>query len=367
MEAKPIPFNLDRTCSISFSEQLAAGLRDAIRIGYYPAGAVLPSKTAMAKSLGVSEIVVRTAYRKLSDEGIVVSRPRIGTVVQPPRAPVWRGHVLCVMTDHDFNFRLNSIVEMLRFQLTREGFLFSQVQILYERNGKPDFTAFDYSIKRSVDFVVLAFGDVTIERHLSQNGIPYAVLDGAWHGMKGCVGCLQFYYRKATEDFVKHCIAAKIRRVEIVCCNRKHPLCDPVGESLSHAGIAVSFSCVPSDSHFRRLEEVAKSGASFVRKVLGRKRRDAPELFFIMDDYLAAGFLAETVSMKINIPDDIRVVCCVTEGNRPYFGVSLAGFSIDPDEVGRLFADKLLAYLGHRRPFPNIVVDAAYVRGESFP
>jgi DNA-binding LacI/PurR family transcriptional regulator len=71
--------------------------------------------------------------------------------------------------------------------------------------------------------------------------------------------------------------------------------------------------------------------------------------------------------MKINIPDDIRVVCCVTEGNRPYFGVSLAGFSIDPDEVGRLFADKLLAYLGHRRPFPNIVVDAAYVRGESFP
>jgi DNA-binding LacI/PurR family transcriptional regulator len=364
---RPIPFSLDRTCGTSLSEQLAAGLRDAIHIGYYRSGAVLPSKEAVAAELGVSEIVARTAYRKLVAEGLVVSRPRIGTVVLPVKSTVWRGRILCVMTDHDFNFPLNSVVEILRSRLTYEGFLFSQVQILYDRAGNPDYTAFDYSIKRSVDFVILAFGDETIERRLSESGVPYAVFSGAWRGLKGCVGCLQFYKKGAISDFVKHCISSGVKNVTVACCNRETVFCDMLAAALADAGIAANMVSVHSDNHSRRLENVAKSGAAFAREAFSCARDELPDAVFVIDDYLATGILAEIVAMGLRIPEDIRVACCITEGNRPYSRMSLAGISVDPEAAGSRFADALLDHLKHHKPFANIVIDVPYVRGESFP
>jgi hypothetical protein len=46
-----VPFALDRTCKTSQSDQLATGLRDAIRIGYYRTGTALPSKETLASCL----------------------------------------------------------------------------------------------------------------------------------------------------------------------------------------------------------------------------------------------------------------------------------------------------------------------------
>lgn len=362
-----VPFALDRTCKKSLSDQLATGLRDAIRIGYYRTGTVLPSKESLASCLGVSEIVVRTAYGKLASEGLVVSRPRIGTVVLPAKSPVWRGQVLCVMTDHDFNFRLNTVVEMLRSGLTREGFLFSQVQILYDREEQPDYTAFDHSVKHAVDFAILAFGDETIERHLSESGVPYVVFGGAWSGLKGCIGCLQFYYRDAISDFVKHCLSSRVKDVMIACCNRTTPLCDMLADALSGAGIAADIACVPSDRHFNRLESVAQSGAAFARKTFSCSRDALPDVVYVTDDFLASGILAETAAMGLRIPEDIKMVCNITEGCRPYSKSSLAGISVDPASAGERFADALLEYLKCNKPFSNIVVNVPYVRGESFP
>ena len=364
---RKIPFSLDRTCGTSLAGQLAAGLRDAIHIGHYRPGTVLPSKEAVAAELGVSEIVARTAYRRLAAEGLVVSRPRIGTVVLPAKSTLWRGQILCVMTDHDFNFPLNSVVEILRSRLTHEGFLFSQVQILYDRTGKPDYTAFDHSVKRSVDFIILAFGDETIERHISESGVPYAVFSGAWRGLKGCAGCLQLYKKDAISDFAKHCLSSGVRNVTVACCNSETPFCDMLAAGLSGAGIAVDIACIASDNHSRRLENVARSGAAFARKAFSCARGKLPDAVFVVDDYLAAGILAETAAMGLRIPDDIRVACCITEGNRPYSNVSLAGISFDPETAGKRFADALLEHLKFHKPFANIVVDVPYVRGESFP
>ena len=213
--AKGMPFELDRACRTSLGDQLAAALRDAIRNRFYVSGDVLPSKEALARDLGVSEIVVRKAYRALASDGLVMARPRIGTVVLPKQTPVWRGHVLCVMSDHDFNFRVSTAVEIVRDRLTREGYLFSQVAALRDRDWKMDFTALDYSLRRSIDFVVLIFGDEEIERHLSSAGIPYAVVGGAWQDRPGCVGRIVCSSRRAVADFVSHCRAARIR---LPCC-----------------------------------------------------------------------------------------------------------------------------------------------------
>ena len=111
---KPLPFKLDRASPNSFKRQLVEGLREAIRISYYRAGDSLPSLSQAVGELGVSDIVVRGAYRTLSAEGLVVSRKGLGSVVRPSRTPVWRGHVLCVTTDFDFSIVQCGIVEKLR-------------------------------------------------------------------------------------------------------------------------------------------------------------------------------------------------------------------------------------------------------------
>ncbi|WNV74339.1 PLP-dependent aminotransferase family protein [Geodermatophilus sp. DSM 44513] len=72
---------------------LVAEVRGAVAEGRLAAGAVLPPTRTLAQDLGVSRGVVVEAYRRLADEGLVVSRVGAGTVVVgsvtgPPPAPV---------------------------------------------------------------------------------------------------------------------------------------------------------------------------------------------------------------------------------------------------------------------------------------
>ena len=100
------PFALDRTAGEGLGVQLTEGMREAIRIGFYRPGDLLPAVNPLADRLGVSEIVVRRAYRQLVEEGLLSARRRIGHCVRTSEKPLWRGHVLCVMTAHDLNPQL---------------------------------------------------------------------------------------------------------------------------------------------------------------------------------------------------------------------------------------------------------------------
>lgn len=53
-------------------------------------GTVLPDFDALAAELSISRPCVREALRRLADKGLVASRPRRGTVVQPPSQ--WSRH-----------------------------------------------------------------------------------------------------------------------------------------------------------------------------------------------------------------------------------------------------------------------------------
>lgn len=73
---------LDSGLPKTLTGQIEDGIRGLIAGGAYAPGDSLPARDVIAKSLGVSECVVRAALRRLAADGIVVSRPRIGCVVQ---------------------------------------------------------------------------------------------------------------------------------------------------------------------------------------------------------------------------------------------------------------------------------------------
>lgn len=82
-------FSLNRQGEQSLSEQVRSSIADAIRQGHLYEGARLPSWRDLATQLGVSRGTIKTAYDRLSDDQLVISKGAAGTFVSAvlPAAP----------------------------------------------------------------------------------------------------------------------------------------------------------------------------------------------------------------------------------------------------------------------------------------
>ncbi len=80
-----------RGASFSLSHQAYDLIRTGILKGQFPMGAPL-SRRQLARELGTSFLPVSEALQRLESEGIVESRPRVGTRVRIPTSQDIRGH-----------------------------------------------------------------------------------------------------------------------------------------------------------------------------------------------------------------------------------------------------------------------------------
>jgi DNA-binding GntR family transcriptional regulator len=80
-----------RSASFSLSHQAYDLIRTGILKGQFPMGAPL-SRRQLARELGTSFLPVSEALQRLESEGIVESRPRVGTRVRVPTSQDIRGH-----------------------------------------------------------------------------------------------------------------------------------------------------------------------------------------------------------------------------------------------------------------------------------
>jgi DNA-binding GntR family transcriptional regulator len=71
----------NRSTAPSDSRRISTELRDKIAHGEFPVGARIPTEEEMCERFGASRYSVREALRVLTDEGLVVRRPRVGTIV----------------------------------------------------------------------------------------------------------------------------------------------------------------------------------------------------------------------------------------------------------------------------------------------
>lgn len=63
------------------TDQIAAALGQEILSGTLPPGSKLPSDTHLCQRFGVSRTILREAFRLLTAKGLLMARPRIGTLV----------------------------------------------------------------------------------------------------------------------------------------------------------------------------------------------------------------------------------------------------------------------------------------------
>jgi len=360
------PFVLDRSARESLVRQLTEGFREAIRIGFYRAGDVLPSVGSLAERLGVSVIVVRGALAQLVEEGLLSARQRIGHSVRTPEKPLWRGHVLCVMDDHDLNPQICIIGERLRRTLAMKGFLFSQVTVLSNVKGPIDYSGLDVALSRPLDFAVLIFRNPDIERHLSESGVPFAVVGGKGELLPGCVGNIVMSSMNAVRSLVSECEEQGVSDIEIVSCPNPSGWFGLLAEVFGEHGIHPR-NAVVSLPHVDgvRFDVVKKVGFDFARRQSANGHALFPQLYVVTDDFLAAGMLVGFMSMDVEIPRDVRFVSYSNGGFGPFFTKPVAKIEQNADNNADEIAKRICNWLLHHNPFPNTYLKAKFIVGRT--
>ncbi len=85
--------NKNGSLSGSLSEHAYAWIRDKILRGEFALGAAL-SRRKVAAQLGMSPLPISEAFRRLESEGLLESRPRVGTRVRIPTSQEVRDHYI---------------------------------------------------------------------------------------------------------------------------------------------------------------------------------------------------------------------------------------------------------------------------------
>lgn len=95
-----IEFRLDRRSGVTPYLQLVQQVRQAVRLGWLREGDQLPTAKEVVEALGINQNTVHKAYRELERDGVVMSRPGLGTFVlaslsarQPAQDPAIRSQL----------------------------------------------------------------------------------------------------------------------------------------------------------------------------------------------------------------------------------------------------------------------------------
>ncbi len=365
MNYKPIPFSLDRDSRISLTRQVETGFKRAILSGRYVAGEVLPPREELASMLGVSSIVTREAIRRLVSEGFIVARPRIGSVVRKPDAPLWKGRVMLVGANGDGGYYQSLLGQTLRAKILSAGYLTVDATVLWKSRGVCDPSSILPLLKETTDMVVVLSQTLPVLRLIDKEGVPFVTFETKWKKYPRCKAQFPTDTSVATREMAKVCREEGVKNVLEVYAwggDKRATI------ELQRAGIAVRQWRIekPPQGYdsigdiqraaLRAFEaRLAKEGASWLPDLL----------FFSDDDHVASGALTALLHHGVDIPGDVRVVTLSNRGLGPVFHRPLARLEYDPVAHGSVIADYLLAYLAGKAPKTVPKLHVAFFPGET--
>ncbi len=382
MKHTTIPFSLNRNDGRPLVRQLVDGLRQAIVEGYFKPGDAIPSYRDLAPALGVSEIVTKAALRRLSKEGFVTARPRLGTIVRDRSAKRWLGHVVLVAEESDDNHFITTVASALRRRLFEAGYLLTRSAVGLKPDGSHDFSSIDAVLVRSVDLVVVMYHRPEIYAHLAKMKVPFAVFSESVHPPAAAVGAIHFDYNLAMPDFAVVCKTKGVREVIQIYW---HPLMCDAAPALKEAGIRVKKVKVPVDESNGRLIGGKRAGRLVIEQMLASKLLKAESqqtnveaetnrringetnkrCFFFADDYLASGAFMALYRAGIEAPRDILFATFANRNLGPDYHCPLSRIEMDPPAAGDTVASAVVEYC-RTGVFPSgLVIGPRWIDGET--
>ena len=359
---KKLPFALDRNDGRSLVAQLVDGFREAIVGGYYAPGDVLPSYRDLAPALDVSQIVTKAAHKRLASEGLIVSRPRIGSVVRDCGEKRWLGNIVFVYPESDISYFQTVFAEEMRSRLASAGYLMTQVRVGPKTAKGYELSLLDAALARSVDLAIVLYDRPQIFRRLASREVPYIVIGQGKGKPAGAVGFSRLDYNLAVPQFLKSCKAHCVR--EIVQFSWDRLMCSVVPYA-KEAGFAVREVFLRPNlaiGQFAGVERAGMESFAYLMSETGVKRNT---VYFLADDYLARGALTAILHVGLAAPEDVRVVTWMNKGLDIAFPRVLTQMRMDPVAAGATITKAVLAYLSKGEYPEGIVIGPKWIEGET--
>ena len=339
--AQTIPFAIDRNDARPLTSQVADGVRQAVVSGVFAQGDQVPSTRKLSRMLGVSEIVARAALRRLTKEGVLEARPRIGCVVRDQGAKQWRKRVIFVYEADETGFSQTMLAESLRKRLNAAGVLFTRSSVERRPDGSYDLSLLDAALARSTDMAFVLYEKEPVLDLLARHGVPFVSIGrGRSHPLK--VGCSETDTAPAFASFAAACARAGV--AQVVQFGWIEGSFD-VAPALAAAGVPCRTRILKPD--FSRGKPLAIEEAGFREfRRLGKSggfSRDT--LYFFCDDYLLNGALQALIGTGLKIPDDIRMATIANAGSGPCLAHRLPRIEFDEAQTGEAIAAAALEYL----------------------
>ncbi|MBR3222888.1 MAG: GntR family transcriptional regulator [Kiritimatiellae bacterium] len=361
MVQRNIPFSVSRNDGRPLVAQVADGLRQAIVAGFYRPGDVVPPSRDLAPKLGVSRIVTKAALAQLSAEGLVVARPRIGTVVRDRNVKQWKGRVIFACPEGDENYAQTVLAGTLRNRLTEAGYLFTQVCLPQKARDRYDFARLDAALSQSADMIVTMFARPHILSRLSRQKVPFAVFGEYAKAPRPAVGGTWLNFNLAAGEFAAACKANGIRNVVEFCyC----AMCD-VAPALRKVGIGIKKIQVPPNRLDSSLINVKRMGMEIFGRLIAKKQISRDTVYFFADDYLASGALTALSYAGLRSPEDVRIVTFANKRLGPAYPRELSRMEFDAHKAGDVLADAVLECLKGGKYPSGSVVGPVWVAGET--
>lgn len=365
-----VPFKLNKTSRKTFTEQVVAGVRSGISKGFWRPGQTLPTRQTFVRELGVSGNTVQRAMSHLAAEGLIVSRPRIGCVVQRTVERKIRKSVLEVSAGNDCSFAHVRFLQALQEYLALANVQCTAATLPRKKSGCFNYAFLDDALDRNTpDLIVANVGGLEVEplaKRLDALSVPYIMTSAAPKIPARHPKLLSTVppsdIAAILKPFVDDCVAARIRSVLLVVWSKLQAL-NPQTQ-LEKAGIYVETLPLSIDESCENYDNLfSVVGAAFRKRL---EQGPMCDLVFSADDYLTAGLLPVLLESGLRIPEDVKLVTFRNKGGGPAFTKSFASFEYDPVAVGRKTAEDILSWFKTGK-MALTKKSSVYVRGETFP
>jgi len=281
-------------------------LRDQILSGKYAAGAKLPVQTELATTFQASTPTIQQAIHRLANEGFVVARPRIGTVVAPKLRHL---HNLALVLPNDpifdsyYSRFFTVLANSARYLQGEQDRPFG---VFYDVNSHSD----TEDRQRLMDLVNahqlagIIFGSAPYKLEgtpiLEQTDIPrVAIMTKQVYPQVPAISYdMEAFLRRAFD----HLQSRGRRRIAVLA-----PVEDQLQAALAAEVARRGLVCPP---HWRLvlLPQSAVSACNCVRLLLQGPAGTRPDGLLILDDNLVEHTLAGVIAEQIRVPIDLEVV-----------------------------------------------------------
>ncbi len=356
---------IDRTEPGTLTGKVVRELNDRIAGGILRAGDRLPSRSALAKELGVSEFVVRRAFAELVADRVIVGRRRIGHVVLDASAARRERLVLDVSTENFGSFASRVSTAECSRGLLKRGYRVMPVILGVDSRETVYIAPLAEALQRSPCFVFVrtcGSRQSLVCRMVADAGVPYATITlGTAPRTPGrCVGTIRLEKGDAIRALVRDCVKSSVRSVLQVDFGKDTYV--DASSSFRLDNIFVERLSIPL-MRCRNLDDVVEAACEAMRQRIAAGAM--PDVIFAADDYLSLGVIAALRRSQVQPPRDVGLVAYANCGSGLFVGDEFTRIEHDPFLDGREIARCIADYFesGNFGHYDNRL---AYRRGKSF-